>query len=153
MRLIDADAFLIDENVAYMKAQGKCDELTQKINYIVHRKIQKLIMDTPTAYDVDKAEGKGEPVRQQEGGSGMRLIDADEFKKYISEGYEQHEDELKTEKYKTLAAEITKGFLKDIDEQPIVYDVDKVCRELLDARLSDNMLDCYNAIRIVKQGK
>jgi hypothetical protein len=56
MRLIDADALLIDENVAYMKAQGKCDELSQKINYVVHRKIQKLIMDTPTAYDADKAE-------------------------------------------------------------------------------------------------
>jgi hypothetical protein len=83
----------------------------------------------------------------------MRLIDADEFKDYISEGYEQHKDELKMKEYKTLAAGITKGFLKDIEEQPTAYDIEKVCRELLDARESDNMVDCYHAIRIVKQGK
>jgi hypothetical protein len=53
----------------------------------------------------------------------MRLIDADEFKRYISESFKQLRNELKTEKYRKLGEEITKGFLMDIDEQPTVYDV------------------------------
>lgn len=58
MRLIDADEMLINESEAFMKAQAKCDSLTAKINQIVHTKIQKLISDTPTAYDVDKVLSK-----------------------------------------------------------------------------------------------
>lgn len=54
MRLIDADEMLRNELEAFMRAQTKCDSLTAKINQIVHIKIQKLISDTPTAYDVDK---------------------------------------------------------------------------------------------------
>jgi hypothetical protein len=59
-----------------------------------------------------------------------RLIDADEFKDYISEGYEQHKNEVKTKEYRKLADEITKGFLLDIDKQSTVYDVDKVIQKV-----------------------
>ncbi len=54
MRLIDADEMQLNEQEAYMKAQPKCDDLTAKVNQVVHMKIQQLIHDTPTAYDVDK---------------------------------------------------------------------------------------------------
>lgn len=48
MRLIDADAMLADEFEAYMTAQLKADHLTTQINEVVHRKIKKLILDTPS---------------------------------------------------------------------------------------------------------
>lgn len=48
MRLIDADEMLLDESEAYMSAQLKVDSITRGINEIVHRKIQMLLMDTPT---------------------------------------------------------------------------------------------------------
>lgn len=57
MRLIDADEMLENESEAYMKAQQKCDGLTANINKAVHAKIQLLIIDTPTAYDVGKVVG------------------------------------------------------------------------------------------------
>ena len=57
MRLIDADALLADESEAYMKAQielakqnaDKTIDATRYINQVVHKKIQMLIADTPTA--------------------------------------------------------------------------------------------------------
>lgn len=55
MRLIDADELLILETVAYNKAQVKTDDkITRLVNEVVHKKIQMLVLDTPTAYDVDK---------------------------------------------------------------------------------------------------
>ncbi len=54
MRLIDADEMLLNEQEAFIKAQSNCSNLTAKVNQIVHTKIQQLIHDTPTAYDVDK---------------------------------------------------------------------------------------------------
>lgn len=49
-RLGDLDAMAFDESEAYMSAQAKLgrDVITTGINSIVHRKIQLLIMDTPT---------------------------------------------------------------------------------------------------------
>lgn len=55
MRLIDADELLILETVAYNKAQAKTDDkITRLVNEVVHKKIQMLVSDAPTAYDVDK---------------------------------------------------------------------------------------------------
>lgn len=48
MRLIDADEMLVNEFEVYMSAQLTVDELTRRINEVVHMKIQKLILDTPT---------------------------------------------------------------------------------------------------------
>lgn len=89
-----------------------------------------------------------------------RLIDADEFKKYIIQGADGI---LVSEKYFDLAVQMTKDFLKDIDEQPTAYDVGKVVEELknevaftgypicgeFDAGLCDGL---YKAIDIVKKG-
>lgn len=90
----------------------------------------------------------------------MRLIDADKFKKYISESYMQHRDELQTEKYRKLADEVTKGFLLDIDEQPTAYDVDMVVAKIQEkagyfrdcqANYAEGNKDAYkDAIEIVK---
>ena len=55
MRLIDADELLILEAAAYVKAQAKTsDKVTRLVNEVVHKKIQMLVSDAPTAYDVDK---------------------------------------------------------------------------------------------------
>lgn len=55
MRLIDADELLILETVAYNKAQAKTnDKITRLVNEVVHKKIQMLVSDAPTAYDVDE---------------------------------------------------------------------------------------------------
>lgn len=58
-RLGDLDAMAFDESEAYMSAQAKLgrDVITTGINSIVHRKIQLLIMDTPT---IIEAEGVSE---------------------------------------------------------------------------------------------
>ena len=50
----------------------------------------------------------------------MRLIDADVFKEYIRESFEEAKGEFQTEKYLKIADSVTEGFLKDIDEQPTV---------------------------------
>ena len=54
MRLIDADEMLENLTEAYIKAQPRCNELTAKVNMVVHDKITQLINYTPTAYDIDK---------------------------------------------------------------------------------------------------
>ena len=52
MRLIDADKMATDELAAFMSAQAKdTDEALRTINSIVHKKIQRLIADTPTVED------------------------------------------------------------------------------------------------------
>ena len=49
MRLIDADQMAVDESAAYISAQVQIDdELTRKLNEVVHMKVQRLIADTPT---------------------------------------------------------------------------------------------------------
>ena len=48
MRLIDADEMAANESEAYVSAQAKIDSpITLAINSCVHRKVQKLIADTP----------------------------------------------------------------------------------------------------------
>lgn len=55
VRLIDADELLILEAAAYVKAQAKTsDKITRLVNQVVHKKLQMLVSDAPTAYDVDK---------------------------------------------------------------------------------------------------
>ena len=55
-RLGDLDAMAFDESEAYMSAQAKLgrDVITTGINSIVHRKIQLLIMDTPTIIEAEE---------------------------------------------------------------------------------------------------
>ena len=55
-RLGDLDAMAFDESEAYMSAQAKLgrDVITTGINSIVHRKIQLLIMDTPTVIEAEE---------------------------------------------------------------------------------------------------
>lgn len=49
VRLIDADAFLVEESEAFMAAQLKVkDEATRIVNEVVHKKVQMLIADAPT---------------------------------------------------------------------------------------------------------
>lgn len=55
----------------------------------------------------------------------MRLIDADAFKKYCSEGLENMRSCFKTDDGLELAIKTTESFLKDIDEQPTVEAVPK----------------------------
>lgn len=50
----------------------------------------------------------------------MRLIDADAFKEYIKDSFEDAKGEFKTEKYLRIAESVTDGFLMDIDEAPTV---------------------------------
>lgn len=52
MRLIDADKMATDELAAFVSAQLKITDATNRgINSIVHAKIQRLIADTPTVED------------------------------------------------------------------------------------------------------
>ena len=57
-RLGDLDAMAFDESEAYMSAQAKLgrDVITTGLNSIVHRKIQLLIMDTPTIIEAEVSE-------------------------------------------------------------------------------------------------
>lgn len=56
MRLVDADQMAADENEAYMNASLLVkDNVNSGINYVVHKKIQRLIADTPTADPVKHA--------------------------------------------------------------------------------------------------
>lgn len=84
-----------------------------------------------------------------------RLIDADEFKEYIVDGFEQSKD-LFTDEHRDFAKVITCGFLKDIDEQPTAYDVDKVVEQLEENYSCDvgnlKMISVDKAIEIVKGG-
>ena len=60
----------------------------------------------------------------------MRLIDADEFKEYIKNGFEAMQHLFKTDEYRERMSKITTGFLQDIDEQPTVDAVEVVrCRD------------------------
>ena len=84
-----------------------------------------------------------------------RLIDADEFKEYIVDGFEQSKD-LFTDEQRDFVKVITCGFLKDIDEQPTAYDIDKVVEQLEENYSCDvgnlKMISVDKAIEIVKGG-
>ena len=86
----------------------------------------------------------------------MRLIDADEFKEYIVDGFEQSKD-LFTDEQRDFVKVITCGFLKDIDEQPTAYDIDKVVEQLEENYSCDvgnlKMISVDKAIEIVKVGE
>ena len=58
-----------------------------------------------------------------------RLIDADKFKEYIVDGFEQNKD-LFTDEHRDFVKVITCGFLKDIDEQPTIFDMERVVKQL-----------------------
>ena len=64
MRLIDADQMAADENEAYMNASLLVkDNVNSGINYVVHKKIQKLIADAPTADPVKPAHWIKRPYK------------------------------------------------------------------------------------------
>ena len=61
MRLIDADRMATDELAAFISAQAKItDVVNRDINSIVHKKIQRLIADTPT---VEAAEPQPDGIQ------------------------------------------------------------------------------------------
>lgn len=92
----------------------------------------------------------------------MRLIDADAFKEYIKNGFQDATNQFKNEECREVARQITEAFCRDIDEQPTAYDIDKVVEQLKERskefnsglRLHgkpENMLT-DEAIEIVKAG-
>lgn len=64
----------------------------------------------------------------------MRLIDADAFKEYIENGFQDAYNLFKNEECRDAARQITDAFCCDIDEQPTAYDVDKVVERLEEER-------------------
>ena len=52
-----------------------------------------------------------------------RLIDADVFKEYIKNGFQDTTNLFKSEECRDVARQITEAFCRDIDEQPTAYDV------------------------------
>ena len=91
-----------------------------------------------------------------------RLIDADVFKEYIKNGFQDTTNLFKSEEGRELARQITDAFCRDIDEQPTAYDIDKVVEQLkerskefnsglrLHGKPEDMLTD--EAIEIVKAG-
>lgn len=91
-----------------------------------------------------------------------RLIDADAFKEYIENGFQEATNLFKNEEGRELARQITDAFCRDIDEQPTAYDIDKVVEQLkerskefnsglrLHGKPEDMLTD--EAIEIVKEG-
>ena len=94
----------------------------------------------------------------------MRLIDADKFKEYIADGFEQNED-LFTDEQRDFVKVITWGLLKDINEQPTAYDIDEIIERLEECKTKKYVSGITNtpyefgachamddAIKIVKEG-
>lgn len=91
-----------------------------------------------------------------------RLIDADVFKEYIKNGFQDAANLFKSEECRDVARQITEAFCRDIDEQPTAYDIDKVVEQLkerskefnsglrLHGKPEDMLTD--EAIEIVKAG-
>lgn len=83
----------------------------------------------------------------------MRLIDADKFKEYIADGFEQNKD-LFTDEQRDFVKVVTCGFLKDIDEQPTAYNIDEIVEQLEENYSCDvgnlKMISVDKAIEIVK---
>lgn len=65
----------------------------------------------------------------------MRLIDADAFKEYIKNGFQDAMNLVKNEEGRDIARQITDAFCRDIDEQPTAYDADKVVEQLEEERV------------------
>lgn len=63
-----------------------------------------------------------------------RLIDADAFKEYIENSFQDATNFFKNEEGRELARQITDAFCLDIEEQPTAYDVDKVVEQLEEER-------------------
>ena len=92
----------------------------------------------------------------------MRLIDADAFKEYIKNGFQDAMNLFKNEEGRDVARQIPEAFCRDIDEQPTAYDIDKVVEQLkerskefnsglrLHGKPEDMLTD--GAIEIVKAG-
>lgn len=68
----------------------------------------------------------------------MRLIDAENLKEFLCALME-------------AGAEYN-GIIELLDKQPTVYDINKVCMSLNEAKDMDNLIDCDHAIKIVKTG-
>lgn len=64
----------------------------------------------------------------------MRLIDADAFKEYIKNGFRDATNLFKSEECRDVARQITDALCRDIDKQPIAYDIDQVIRQLKEER-------------------
>jgi len=64
----------------------------------------------------------------------VRLIDADAFKEYIKNGFQDAMNLFKNEEGRDVARQITEAFCHDIDEQPTAYDADKVVEQLEEER-------------------
>ena len=60
-KYINATQMLVDEQEAYMTAQLKVSDMTQKINQVVHMKLQQLLFDAPAedVQEVRHAKWKG----------------------------------------------------------------------------------------------
>ena len=64
-RLIDADKMLCDESEAFISAQVKLSKQAtaeskalRQLNDVVHKKIQMLMIDTPTVIDAEAGNGE-----------------------------------------------------------------------------------------------
>ncbi len=62
----------------------------------------------------------------------MRLIDADAFKEYIKNGFQDATNLFKNEECREVSRQITDAFCLDIDEQPTAYD--DIIKQLEDNR-------------------
>ena len=91
-----------------------------------------------------------------------KLIDAEAFKEYIKNGFQDATNLFKSEEGRDLARQITDAFCFDIDEQPTAYDIDKVVEQLRERSKEFNsglrlhgkpeMMLTDEAIEIVKAG-
>jgi len=81
----------------------------------------------------------------------MRLIDADAFRDYTINGWEEAKNNFRTEHYQEVAAAVTESLLLDIDEQKTAYDVDKVIKQLEKEQIA-SYITVQRAIEIVKRG-
>ena len=83
MRLGDLDKMAAEEFAAYMSAQLKVDDVTRKVNEVVHMKIQQIIADTPTVDAVPVVRCKDckrfEPRQEIEGVSWTGFCNYGEF--------------------------------------------------------------------------
>lgn len=74
----------------------------------------KLVQMFPT----DKIIANGTPLPEHHG----RLIDADAFVKYCTDGLSFFLPMFKTKEYRNLAIDVTKSIIKDIKEAPTIIE-------------------------------
>lgn len=80
----------------------------------------------------------------------MRLIDADAFKEYITDGFKYIMTEFKTDRVRDLAYQVTYDFCRDIDEAPTVNAIPISVIEDIKAEI-DNYISDFIATDIVLQ--